>query len=41
MLAAEHPTELIELGYFDDNYILFSDSPGEVQTAVHFGANEE
>ena len=34
MLAADYPSELIELGYFDDDYILFSDSPEDVQIRV-------
>jgi len=34
MLAADYPPELIELGYFDDDYILFSDSPEDVQVRV-------
>jgi len=35
MVAADYPSELIELGFFDDDYILFSDSPEAVQTRAH------
>jgi hypothetical protein len=35
MLAADYPAELIELGCFDDDYVLFSDSVEGVQTRLH------
>jgi hypothetical protein len=35
MLAADYPSELIELGcYFDDYHILFPDDPGERDARV-------
>ncbi len=40
MLAADHPSELIELGYFDDDDIFFSDDPEGKRTRARAALEE-